>query len=395
MLKILHVVPSYYPAVRYGGPIRSVHGLAAAQVQLGHHVTVFTTNVDGPGVSDVPVDEPVIKNGVHVHYFPVPWLRRLYWSPAMAKALHVQMTSADIVHLHSVFLWPTFAAARAASAARVPYFLAPRGMLVRQLINAKSRWVKKTWIALVERKTMRHAAGLHVTTELEEFDVRALNLPMPPVYCVPNGVELPDEIVPLSDCPFTSLPDKYILYIGRINWKKGLHRLIESLVKIPPEFSLVLAGNDEEGYRAKLDKLADRLGVKQRIIFLGHVGDRYKWTLYRHARVFVLPSTSENFGNVVIEAMAMACPVVVTPGVGVADLVHRVQCGTVTDNEPAALARAVCAIGVDEHAARTMGRRGEQAVRETLTWRSVARQMIDAYEEVLSAQDVRLVTQPS
>src|SRR5262245_45928758 len=54
-LKILHVVPSYLPATRYGGPIRSVHGLARAQAARGHDVKVFTTNVNGPTVSPVPV----------------------------------------------------------------------------------------------------------------------------------------------------------------------------------------------------------------------------------------------------------------------------------------------------------------------------------------------------
>jgi glycogen synthase len=46
-LRILHVVASYYPAVRYGGPIRSVHGLAAALARHGHDVHVYTTNVYG------------------------------------------------------------------------------------------------------------------------------------------------------------------------------------------------------------------------------------------------------------------------------------------------------------------------------------------------------------
>lgn len=54
-MRILHVVPSYLPAMRYGGPIYSVHALCAALARLGHDVNVYTTNVDGPGVSDVLV----------------------------------------------------------------------------------------------------------------------------------------------------------------------------------------------------------------------------------------------------------------------------------------------------------------------------------------------------
>src|SRR5689334_8622158 len=133
-MKILHVVPSYFPAVRYGGPIHSVHGLCKALAARGHEVEVFTTNVDGPVDTDVPLAAPVAMDGVKVWYFPAPALRRLYWSPAMAKALRERISSFDVAHLHSVFLWPTWAAARIARRGNVPYVLAPRGMLVRELI---------------------------------------------------------------------------------------------------------------------------------------------------------------------------------------------------------------------------------------------------------------------
>ena len=54
-MKILHVVPSYLPAIRYGGPVFATHALCAALARLGFEVTVFTTNADGPGESQVPV----------------------------------------------------------------------------------------------------------------------------------------------------------------------------------------------------------------------------------------------------------------------------------------------------------------------------------------------------
>ena len=131
-MRILHVVPTYLPATRYGGPIYSVHGLCRALVRRGHEVHVLTTNVDGAGVSGVPLDRPVDLDGVQVRYFPVPFLRRLYWSPQMATATDARMAESDVLHCHSVFLWPTWMAARAARRARVPYVCAPRGMLDRQ-----------------------------------------------------------------------------------------------------------------------------------------------------------------------------------------------------------------------------------------------------------------------
>src|SRR5262245_51725168 len=137
-MRILHVIPSYLPAVRYGGPIFATHGLCRALVARGHEVTVFTTNIDGPESSPVLTELPVNLDGVQVRYFPCPLLRRLYWAPALARALNNEIGQFDAVHLHSVFLWPTWAAARAAHKAGVPYVLSPRGMLVKELIRRRS-----------------------------------------------------------------------------------------------------------------------------------------------------------------------------------------------------------------------------------------------------------------
>ncbi len=97
-MKILHVVPTYYPAVRYGGPIRSVHGLASTLAAQGHDVHVYTTNVDGQGVSRVPLDRPTLLDGVSVWYFETSVGRRIYRSPGMRQALSSNVASFDIVH---------------------------------------------------------------------------------------------------------------------------------------------------------------------------------------------------------------------------------------------------------------------------------------------------------
>ena len=156
-MRVLHVVPTYLPAVRYGGPIQSVHGLCAALAKRGHDVHVFTTNVDGSGDSAVPLGRPVDIDGVNVWYFASRRLRRVYWAPSMARALERDIGTFDLLHVHSVFLWPTWAASRAARAAGIPYVLSPRGMLVKDLIRAKSRFAKTAWMALIERVNRRRS----------------------------------------------------------------------------------------------------------------------------------------------------------------------------------------------------------------------------------------------
>ncbi|HUI62346.1 MAG TPA: glycosyltransferase [Steroidobacteraceae bacterium] len=383
-LRILHVVPTYYPAVRYGGPIRSVHGLASALARRGHDVHVYTTNMDGETDMDVALDRPVELDGVHVRYFSVPRLRRLCWSPGLEQELRRTVSSFDIVHLHSVFLLPTRAAARAAAGAGVPYVLAPRGMLVRDMIRRRNRWIKTLWIALVEQMTVAHAAGLHATAELEAQELRALfGAVLPEVMHVPNGVEWPAEHLPLDATPFAALPRPYALFLSRISWKKGLDRLLRAWRDVP-DLPLVIAGNDDENYLPTLEALARSLGVAHRVRFVGAVSDAHKWALYESAELFVLPSYSENFGNVVAEAMAMACPVIVSPEVGIASLVQQEAAGIVTDCEPESLVGAIHRLRSDPAARLELGRRGRQAVRRRLSWDGIAAQMEEGYRRLLA-----------
>jgi glycosyltransferase involved in cell wall biosynthesis len=381
-LRLLHVVPAYYPAVRYGGPIRSVHALCASLVRRGHQVSVYTTNVDGDADSDVPLGRPVDMDGVMIYYFPVPTLRRLFWAPALGKQLRSAISAFDLVHLHSIFLWPTYVAARAAKRAAVPYVMSPRGMLVGDVIRLKSRLVKSAWINLVERRSFAEAARLHVTAEIEGKEALALGLKLPEIFCVPNGVSWPSRHQPLSEGPFRATPKPYALFLSRINRKKGLDRLIRAW-KWVPQLVLIIAGNDEEDYLPELKALAQSEGVADRLQFVGSVSDEHKWALYESAEMFVLPSYSENFGNVVAEAMAMACPVVVTPDVGLAKLVGEVGAGVVTPGDPPILAKAITDLHRDEIRRKRSGLLGRQAAIEYLSWGGAAAQMEAEYHRIL------------
>jgi glycosyltransferase involved in cell wall biosynthesis len=381
-LRVLHVVPSYYPAVRYGGPIRSVQALCASLVSRGHHVSVYTTNIDGDNDSDVPLGEAVELEGVSIHYFPVPALRRLFWSPGLTRKVRESVAEFDLVHLHSIFLWPTYVAARAAKRAGVPYLISPRGMLVPDVIRRKSRFAKSVWIDLVERRSFAEAARLHVTAEIEGDEANAMQLELPEIFCVPNGVSWPTTHPSISAGPFGSVPRPYALFLSRINRKKGLDRLIRAW-KWVTELTLIVAGNDDEDYLAELKVLADSEGVADRLRFVGAVSDVHKWALYENAEMFVLPSYSENFGNVVAEAMAMSCPVVVTPDVGLAKLVQEVGAGVVTPGEPQVLAQAIMELHHDEIRRKRQGALGRRAAIERLSWDGVAAQMESEYCRIL------------
>lgn len=381
-MKLLHVVPSYLPATRYGGPIYSVHGLCQGLARRGHQVEVYTTNIDGPGVSPVLLDEPVDKDGVAVTYFATGLGRRIYRSPDMATALCRHARTFDVIHLHSVFLWPTSAGAAEARCARVPYVLSPRGMLVPELIRRKSPLIKRAWITLFERRNLTSAASVHVTSEIEAADLARLGFEPARVDVIPNGIELPRGIVHHTNRDIAGTqPMPLVLSLGRINWKKGLDRLIEAMA-YAPDAKLVIAGNDEDTYTPKLLALAKLTGVAARIRFLGPVHGDEKWSTFASADVFALPSYSENFGISVLEAMACGIPVVVTPEVGLATTVAQTGAGIVADGDPIKFGRAIAHLLANPDLRQRMGEAGRKAAMDQFSWASVSERMEVLYQKL-------------
>jgi glycosyltransferase involved in cell wall biosynthesis len=362
-VKILHVVPTYLPARRYGGPIVAVHGLCRALAARGHEVHVFTTNVDGDGTLDVPVATPVNLDGVQVRYFAASF-PRLYWSPSMRVALRGEMATFDLVHSHAVYLWPGIAAARAARVANVPYVISPRGMLVPELIRRKNRFVKTAWLQLFERRGFAHAAAIHFTSELERIEAQRIRLPLPSPFVVPNGIDLERR----PDVPRDA---RTLVFLGRVNWKKGLDTVIAAL-PVLDDVQLVIAGNDEEELTPRLRAQAEQLGVADRVTFVGPVYGAKKFELLARATLFVLHSRSENFGNAVLEALMMETPVVLSADVGLADEVTRAGAGIVGLD-------AVAPLLNDSARRAEMGRNGRALVESRFTWERVAEEMENAY----------------
>jgi glycosyltransferase involved in cell wall biosynthesis len=294
----------------------------------------------------------------------------------------------DLLHLHSVYLWPTSIAARMAEQYCIPYIVSPHGMLIKDLIRRKNRLLKSVWLWLVEKRTVEKATAIHTTTALEAKEIRHFHFKIPPVMMVPIGVDNGILDSSLSSQQVSSninhvLEKKpMLLFLGRISWKKGFDRLIPALSYVS-EAHLVIAGNDEENYIPALKRLASDYGVGERITFAGPIYGEDKVALLKNAALLVLPSYSENFGIAVLEAMAVGCPVVVTPEVGLADVIKKTQAGLVSEGDPKILGENLRSLLGNLQQRREMGESGQKAVREHFTWDSIAKQMEDMYRQAI------------
>jgi glycosyltransferase involved in cell wall biosynthesis len=201
------------------------------------------------------------------------------------------------------------------------------------------------------------------------------------VRVVPNGVDLPPARVTWT----TSAPPT-VGFIGRIHPIKALENLVDAAAVlrsrgVPLRLEIAGPAPDAAYRRALVDRIAER-GLRDAAALLGEVRGDDKRRFYERCRVCVLPSLTENFGNVVIEALGHGVPVVASRFTPWAVL-EETGCGRWTGNSPEELADAIEPYLRSESMSTEQGRRGRALVESRYTWTAVARSMIDVYREAL------------
>lgn len=381
MYRILIFAPNYLPAMRYGGPVRSAHGLACGLVELGHKVDVLTTDVDGPSRLDVSLDHPTEMDGVQVHYCPIAEPRRIYYSPALAQRAASLLPYADAVHINGMFLWPGPYIGRAARRLGKPMVISPRGMLMPEMMAGKSPLVKRAWIALQERANLAAASAIHVTSEGEAEGLQKAGLDLAPISVIGNGVQMPPRMPSRAEIDAIwgdVSPGMRVAFLARLDWTKGVDMAIEA-VRAHSEAVIRLAGHDQIGLQAEL---APRLVRDDGSIageFLGPLDGMDKWAFLAGADVLLVPSVRESFGMSVAEAMAMGTPVIATEGVGAATLLSRLDPGLVVPREQTAINAALAALLANDNRRGAIREAGQAMAKTELSWAGIAKQILPLY----------------
>lgn len=376
-MRVLHVMPSFWPATRYGGPIESVLRLCQALRAAGVTLEVVTTDADGPGDLDVPRGRLTDAQGVPVRYFARRPRTRYAFSAPLLGHLATDLGRWDIVHVTALFSFSSAAAMRLAHRAGVPYVLSPRGTLRPWAFGQKS-WKKMPYWWLVERAHVARAAGVHTTSDDERDEVARL-VPGSRPFTVPNGVDLP------AAPPSVPREGRRVVFLGRIHPVKGFDVLVPALSRLAaemPDVETLIAGPDEDGEWARVEAAIASSSPRPRVRYVGAVRGSEKLDLLASARALVLPSHSENFGMVVAEALACGTPVVVSRNCPWRVVEER-GAGFWVENTPAQVAEALRALLADPAKAEAMGQRG-RAIAAGLGWDAIARQMIAHYEEALA-----------
>ena len=390
-MKVLHITPAYIPSYKHGGPIKSVHYLNKYLIRQGIDVTVYTTTINGSENLSVPLETPVMIDGVRVIYFKPSFPRAWSYSRRMHKILSETADQFDLVHITSVFLAASTLGAYYAKKFGKPYIISPRGSLMREPLGMNRTFLKRLYLFSIERRNLRTASCLHFTSAIEKQEYIGAGLPMKRGEVIPNSFDIEDfEIeIPRASAILNTVLNiphnaKVVLFLGRLDRKKGFDTLIPAfseVLKVVPDAFLIIAGGDEDGYKKVINNEITIYGVS-RVRFTGMVLGVDKVSLFKRSSVFVLPSYSENFGMAVVEAMYSKIPVVVTNGVGIATDIERAGAGIVVEKNPIAVSAAIVKIltGV---VPRDMGERGKKLVETLFGAMNVAKQMSFVYDSLV------------
>lgn len=385
---VLHVIPSL--AAAHGGPSRAMALIEQALKGQGIATETATTDDDGArGRVDRAQVDLCREDSADRRYF------RKTTDPykisiAFLRWITAHVRDYQVLHIHALFSFTSTVAALVARRSGIPYVIRPVGTLAPYGMGKRRPWAKKLSVALFERRILRDAAAIHCTSVDEQNQVAALG------FCAP-GVVIPLALDPAPSADvaaflarFPNVQPGFVLFVGRLNPVKNLESLLGAIALCAdalPEQQWVIVGDGAPDYSAQLRQLADKLAISDRVLWAGHLEGGVKAAAFSLAKLFVLPSFSENFGIAAAEALQGGLPVVLGTGVAISRQVASAGAGKAVEPVPDAIAGAVRAYLLDPVALAQAAAKAKRLAEEEFSLAVMGARLAALYDNILSAPD--------
>lgn len=374
-MRIAQVTPFYPPVV--GGVESAVENISTLLVKRGHDVDVYTSSPNGSRSEE-------IVNGVNVRRFPMVLeigTFAKFW-PTFLQAMRRQRY--DVIHTHvyrhphstMVGVYSRLAGTKAVISTHGPFH--PRDVWGRlsNLVRIHD---------LVLGRSLNMFEKVFALGELERRILENMHIEKEKIEVMPNGVSS-EHLKVYDPKPFLKehgIEGSYLCYLGRIHPTKGIEFLLRSFAKVggvTEHSSLLIAGSGDQDYLKNLKLVANELGLKGRVKFLGYLEEEQKMRLLEGCSGLVLPSMYEPYGIVLLEAMAHGKPVIVTPGG--ADLVSQNYNGLlVRYGDEEGMARHLSTLLTEDDKVVELGRNGRVLANERI-WERIVTRLERVYLEI-------------
>ncbi len=375
-LRVLHVIASM--AAEWGGTATAVTGLTKALGNVGVHSEIVTTTSasEGPLLPTPHLTRHCFERGLGARVWSG-------YSRTLAAHLERAIDDFDIVHVHGIWHFGGWLAARIAKRKGVPYVASLRGELDGRRLRHK-RLKKRIYRALLLDAMLRNANALHAVSAAECEHAAQLGLKTP-VFVCPNGVDLAafDELAGEgTPTEHEALRNRrVVLYMGRIESLKGLDVLAQAFIDVAKErddVALLVAGRDEDGTLDAMHRTLREAGMADRVVLAGFLVGEQKAAALARADMFVLSSYSEGFSNAVVEALAAGLPVVISHECNFPE-VEEADAGFVVPSATAPVAKAIATILADADLAKRMGENARRLIEDHYQWPAIANRMAQRY----------------
>lgn len=393
-MKILIVIPALGNI--YGGPSKSVVELAATIGKLNISVDIVTTNANGSTVLDVPLFTWIQEKNYRIQYFSY-WDfldYKVTWS--LTRWLFQNVSDYDIVHTNAIFSYPVLPAYWACQIHKIPYIATPHGMLEPWALAYKSQ-KKKLYFSWLEKPALQKASAIQMLASTEAKGIKELNIKAPSVI-VPNGICITDfEFIHSPEAFYHKFPEtknkKLIIFLGRVDPKKGLDLLAPAFAKVHENFSethLIVAGPDNTGFLPTAESYFSEAGCRDAVTFTGMLTGDLKYAALAAANIYVAPSYSEGFSISVLEGMATGLPCVITTGCNFPESAAA-GVARVVDINTNSIANALIQLLQDPIQAKEMGDRARQFILDNYTWDRIASKMVLVYKDIINGFNIKNV----
>jgi glycogen(starch) synthase len=362
---------------------------------MQNHTAELTRALDRRGVAQTvvttrPPTAPHLQRlGDHARVIrlglPIRRFRQLYGPQAVIVA-PILASRADLVHVHlgeDLAVLPVGAAA--ARLYRLPLVLTVHTSLRHTLAVSDLRSaVLKTLGGPIERWGERSAEAVVVITPRLCRLLLSDGVDEDRVHVIPPGVKPSLFDGPFED-PFAGVGRPRVLFLGRLAPQKGVRNLVAAAGLLEdPSAQVLLVGDGPD--RPALEREAERIGLDDRLHFLGFVAHDELPAVLAHADLLVLPSLYEELGTVLLEAMQAGVPIVASKTGGIPDVIEDGVNGLlVPPGEPKLLARAIDRLLADRGLAYRLSEGARQRGKD-YDWEVLAERVLAVYRGVTAGR---------